>query len=481
MINFKSTLLFCLLTLVLSANTHSENTDAQFRELYPKAMAGEASAMFSLGKIYLEGSSSAGKDSAKGMEFIQRAASAKFVPAEHFMVDSYQRAGLDAKALELCQHLQKRGDKYCAAKMETLVKASIPKTASPDSCAKVNEYYNSGTQTEFMKAEAANCVLLGLSNTIPTEEAMHDLRVRAADDPKAFIKLMAFMLKAGTADWDPVFVEENLPKTGLSFKDPGVIKLFETNDVTFDGCRRLDKLKRENIRARPSICRMAALSGDANAAIYVGESYLRGKDYFPEDPKEASIYIKEAAASKDPEISTDAFILLLDLYKKQNKFYEHFSTIQKEIKRNGLNIRPALGNFGFEADYLKANHPSMSLEDIQEVIAIAAEQDVAQAVKSKIGKTIPDIIKDRGYLIKPIEKDSLMMYRGKLLTKKDLEEEEAQRTAAAKPTEMSLNASQQIKSGAQALQSPDSEQGERTRATPVEAPKEKSFFEKLMN
>ena len=90
----------------------TSSADAQFREVYPKAMAGEAGAMFTLGKIYVEGTSSAGRDSAKGMELIQRASSSGHTNATKYMVDVYERSGSD-KALELCQKLQKAGDKYC--------------------------------------------------------------------------------------------------------------------------------------------------------------------------------------------------------------------------------------------------------------------------------------------------------------------------------------------------------------------------------
>ena len=56
---------FFSIALVISLGTYAQektNNDGQFRELYPKAVAGDANAMFSLGKIYLEGTSSAGKD-----------------------------------------------------------------------------------------------------------------------------------------------------------------------------------------------------------------------------------------------------------------------------------------------------------------------------------------------------------------------------------------------------------------------------------
>lgn len=436
------------------------NMDAKFRELYPKAVAGEPAAMFGIGKIYVEGTSSAGRDVQKGSEFIQRASSAGYLSATKYLIEVYERSGSE-KALELCQKLQRAGDKYCDKKMEALVERSVPKTVTPNNCKKLTDLYNNGNQGPVVKSEVTTCVLQGLSSAFTQSEAMSNLRVQAADDQKAFLRLIGFMLKVGTPDWDPLFVEENLPKTGLTFKDKEVKDLFVKNDITFDGCRKMDRLRRENLRQRPAVCRMAARSGDEEAALYVGDAYLSAKDYFPEDPAEASIYIKEAAQSKNPAISSDAFVLLMNLYQKQGKFYEHFATLKQEIKSNSLNKRAALAAFGYEAEYLQKNHTSMNLEDVQEVISIAEGNDVAQEHKSRIGKTIDAIIKDRGRLMRPIEKDSLLMYKEKLLTQKDKEEIEAARLAALNPPKDELSGTGADKKDA--LKG-ETQKGERTKA-----------------
>jgi len=406
----------------------SSNADAQFREMYPKAMAGETGAMFMLGKIYVEGSSSAGRDTAKGMEFIQRASGNGNTNATKYMIDVYERSGSD-KALELCQKLQKAGDKYCDKRMETLVEHSIPKTVTPNSCKKLNELYNAGNQSTLIKTEVTSCVLQGYSNTLSFDEAMSNLRMQAASDSKSFVMLMSFMLKEGSKEWDPLFVEENLSKAGLNFKDREVKEMFTKNAITFDGCRKMDRLKRENLRQRPSVCRMAARGGDEDAALYVGEAYLTGKDYFPEEPSEAAFYIKEAVQSKTPAVAADAFVLLMNLYQRQGKFYEHFALAKLEIKGNTVNKRTAMASLGYEAEYFKRTHASMGVEDIFDLVALCDSPDVPQDTKSKVGRTIDEVIKDRGRLMKPIEKDSLNMYKEKLLTERDKAEIEAERAA----------------------------------------------------
>jgi len=146
-------------------------------------------------------------------------------------------------------------------------------------------------------------------------------------------------------------------------------------------------------------------------------------------------------SSKNPALASDAFILLLDLYRKQNKFHDHFTLVSKEIKRNSPNSRAALASFSFEANYMQKNHPSMALDDIQSIVDIADVNDISQSVKSLIGKTIEEIIKDRGRMMRAVERDSLLDYKKRLLTQKDIEEIEAARQAAlAKAAETKVTA-----------------------------------------
>ena len=430
----KSILAIVVLTIcTLTFAQDKSNPDAQFRELYPKASAGDSGAMFGLGKIYLQGNSSAGKDSAKGLSLIQRSAAVGNVNAMKYLVDFFENSSNATNALEMCQRLQKMGEKYCNSKMESLVERNVPKTTSAASCKKVGDLYESGHQGNFIKGEVMNCVLLGLSNAVALEDAMNNLRTQSVSDPKAFLRILPFLIKTDSPQWDPLYVEEHLTQTSLSFKDREVKELFSKNAITFEGCRKMERLRKETLRQRPAVCRLAAKSGDDEAAIYVGDAYLTGKDYFPEDPSEASVYIREAAASKNPVIAEDAFILLLNLYQKQNKFYEHFAMINQEIKRKTPNTRSALAGFSYEASYFQKNHPSMNLDDIQEIVDLADKNDVPQPLKSQIGKTIDDVIKDRGRLIRPVEKDSLLYYKAKLLSQKDLDDIEAARLAALKP------------------------------------------------
>ena len=89
----------------------------------------------------------------------------------------------------------------------------------------------------------------------------------------------------------------------------------------------------------------------------------------------------------------------------------------------------AFASFGFEADYLVKNHSSMALEDILDLVATADNKDIDQSIKSRIGRTVDEVIKDRGRLMRPIEKDSMLAYKDRLLSQKDKDEIEGARLA----------------------------------------------------
>jgi hypothetical protein len=71
----------------------------------------------------------------------------------------------------------------------------------------------------------------------PTE-ASNAIRAESLTSRAVFLKTLDIVLKQGTPDWDPLFVEDNLAKVGLAFKDKEVVAAFNKNAVTMDGCRR---------------------------------------------------------------------------------------------------------------------------------------------------------------------------------------------------------------------------------------------------
>ena len=251
-----------LFSVISLAAVAGPNEDAAFRSLFPKAESGNADAQFALGKIYLDGSSSAGKDTAKGFEYINRAANAGNKPAMRLIVDR-----VESRGIEMCLKLQKAGDNYCDSKMDGMVKRLIPKTPTAASCKRLEEIHTAGIKVEAIRFEVAHCVVLGFSTAMNPTDASSVIRTESLTGRAAFIKGLDIVLKQGTPDWDPLFVEDNLTKVGLTFKDKEVVASFGRNGVSMDGCRRLDPLRRETLKQRPALCRMAGKSGDGDAAL----------------------------------------------------------------------------------------------------------------------------------------------------------------------------------------------------------------------
>jgi TPR repeat protein len=394
------------ISLVSFAAFAGPNEDAAFRLLFPKAESGNADAQFALGKIYLDGSSSAGKDTAKGFEYINRAANAGNKPAMRLIVDR-----VESRAIEMCLKLQKAGDSYCDSKMDGMVKRLIPKTPTAGSCRRLEEIHTAGIKVEATRIELAHCVVLGLSSAMSPTEASSVVRAESLTGRASFIKGLDIVLKQGTPDWDPLFVEDNLSKVGLSFKDKEVVSIFSRHGVSMDGCRRLDPLRRETLKQRPALCRMAAKSGDGDAALYVGEAYLTGRDYFPKDSAAAAQYIAEAQTSPDPRVATEAFSLLLTLYKSEGRIYDHLALVDREIMRKTVHMPAAIAALPYEFDFLVKSHTNMKLEDITAIVALAELPQVAAAQKVRVAHAIDDIIKDRGELLKRADLEMLKRYR----------------------------------------------------------------------
>jgi TPR repeat protein len=84
--------------------------DSAFRALWPDAEAGQASAMFYIGRIYMEGLGSAPKDTSKGMSYITRSADKGFEPAIKIVAQSAERSGNLKVALNYYEKLKDRGD-----------------------------------------------------------------------------------------------------------------------------------------------------------------------------------------------------------------------------------------------------------------------------------------------------------------------------------------------------------------------------------
>jgi TPR repeat protein len=325
--------------------------------------------MFIIGKIYLEGQSSAGRDIPKGLDYMNRATSRGNVSAIKFMADKYENGNLVAKnetrALELYLQLQKGGDRSEDEKISRLLSKVAPRPLTANFCRMLEGV--SKIPAAYPKTELAMCALVNLSSAMTQSEAITTLKDDARSNKAAFITLLPYLLDKNSPDWDPNFIETNLTRAGLTYKDTEVQQAFKKNDVSFDGCRKLDPLKRANLTQRPAVCRLAARSGDPDAALYVGDAYLNGKDYFEKNPRLAKEFLQEAMKSSNQQIIMEVFPLLLDQMQSEGNLREHFSTIKNEIQRKTPRASIAAQKFDYEAEFLSKKFNDLNSNEILDI------------------------------------------------------------------------------------------------------------------
>ena len=405
-------------TIFLSNFAYSQKAaDEQFRREFPRADSGNPDAMFIIGKIYLEGQSSAGRDTTRGLDYMNRAASRGNVPAIKFMADKYENGNLvpknELRALELYLQLQKGGDRTEDEKISRLLSKVSPRPLTANFCRMVEGV--SKIPAAYPKTELAMCALGNLSSAMTQSEAIGTLKDDARTNKAAFITLLPYLLDKNTPDWDPNFIETNLTRAGLTYKDSEVQQAFKKNDISFDGCRKLDPLKRANLTQRPAVCRLAARSGDSDAALYVGDAYLNGKDYFEKNQRLAKEFLQEAMKSSNQQIVMEVFPLLLDQMQSEGNIREHFSTIKNEIQRKTPRASIAAQKFDYEADYLLKRYSEVDLDLINDIVDLASSPSISKQNKAKVAQAIGLVIQAKGRLLKPIERDSLRKYRDELI------------------------------------------------------------------
>jgi TPR repeat protein len=406
--------------LSLSFSVLAQSSDAAFRAAYAGAEQGDPASLFTIGKIYIDGTSSAGKDASKGLEYITRSANKGNLQALKFLAQMYESGSVggknESKALDVFLQIQKTGDNSYDSKIAELFKKLAPKPLTTAFCKKVDEAVNNMRGSDSPKGALASCVLAGMSNLITQADAVRYLKDDIRTNRASFISLATILLDKNNPDWDPKFIEDNFSSVGMSSKDPDVLQIFKKYAVTFDGCRKLDPEKRENLKQRPSVCRLAALSGDSEAAVYVGDAYLNGRDYFDKNSRLAKDYLFIAYKSNNSQISTEALPLLLDSLQAENNFREHFAIIKDEMKGRGARADIASQKFGYEIDFVISSANNLDIDEISTIIDLAIKANISSEQKQKLAAQIPSIIEKKGRLLKPVEKEYLLKGQQELMS-----------------------------------------------------------------
>jgi len=307
--------------------------DSAFRALWPDAEAGQASAMFYIGRIYMEGLGSAPKDTSKGMSYITRSADKGFEPAIKIVAQSAERSGNLKVALNYYEKLKDRGDISSIEKIAEINEKLFGKdrelTASYCNSLESSKILNKS----FNEFRYAECITSGkLSGRNIADAVLIYKKLAESGDLQSLQALIPLLVsKQNSGTWDPVYADNLIFKnTGNSKFTQDLSALLKNSEVNFESCRFTPPgttFATQNLRA--SLCRLVALGGDQNAIAYVAERHLNGKDFFVRDLNKANFFI-----DKISNISSKN-ILKLKVLESLNNHKEHF-----ELLVGNLDMKP---------------------------------------------------------------------------------------------------------------------------------------------
>lgn len=169
--------------LVFSSEGMSAFTRKEYNEAYRiwSSNPDTPEANYGIGRIVLEGLGSAPKNSEKGFNLINKAASSGYRPALTFLADYYERTGNFNQAIKYLDRLSDKKDLQIEQKILTIL-SKIQKndpSSSKQFCEKLISIENLGGETK--KIETAACAVKGNPSNMAKEEAIEFLSNSASE------------------------------------------------------------------------------------------------------------------------------------------------------------------------------------------------------------------------------------------------------------------------------------------------------------
>jgi len=263
--------------------------DSAYRSLINDAEAGQAAAMFYIGRIFLEGLSAAPRDNGKGMSYIIKSSEKGYEPAIRFLANQYEKSGNISSALVQYEKLKDKGDVQAIEGIARLNGQifSKNKIISP-------QYCNSQESLKILNKsyDEISYLICSLDGKIPGAsigEALISLKklVEKSAADNSYIQVIPYLIaKRGNLAWEPSLAESLIFK--LYSVNPRLLDQLKgavlKSDVDFELCRFTPLTNNLNDqRVRASICRIAALRSEQAAVAFVLERQISGSDGFQQD------------------------------------------------------------------------------------------------------------------------------------------------------------------------------------------------------
>lgn len=301
--------------------------DSAYRKLLPDAEAGQAAAMYYLGRILSEGLGSSLKDSVKGHSLISKSADKNFEPALKYLAQNAERTGNLKIALNYYERIRNNGDISVIEKIADLNEQLFNKEreltvsycTSLDNAKTLNKSIN--------ELRYVNCIIDGKIQGKNQNEGFALLKSLAEKgNDLASLQLAPYLITSRTdKNWDPVYVDNLFFKNIENSKYIDQLRsLVLKADTNFELCRFTvigSNFQQQNYRA--SLCRLAAIKGDTRAALFVAERHLAGYDGFLQDIKKATYFI-DLIESGNSKIELKLYSL--QLAKNHDEHFKMLST-----------------------------------------------------------------------------------------------------------------------------------------------------------
>ena len=263
--------------------------DSAYRSLINDAEAGQAAAMFYIGRIFLEGLSAAPRDNGKGMSYIAKSADKGYEPAIRFLANYYEKSGNVSGALVQYEKLKDKGDVLAIEAIARLNGQIFSKNKIISS-----QYCNSQESLKILNKsyDEISYLICSLDGKIPgasTGDALTSLRklVEKSAADNTYIQVIPYLIaKRGNLAWDPALADSLIFK--LYSVNPRLLDQLKStvlkSDIDFELCRftpLTNNLNDQKIRA--AICRIAALRSEQAAVAFVLDRQISGTDGFQQD------------------------------------------------------------------------------------------------------------------------------------------------------------------------------------------------------
>ena len=293
---------FCLVL----AGTAKADPAADYVEHYSKALKGNVQSQLVIGRLLLEGPEPVQRDASKGIQLLEKAASAGNLDARRYLIAAYLAGRFTTKnvaaALRLMQPLAQK-EKEEASRFLQIADGSSASAAAgnPSTCKLVDQWYREDGSFVDQKTD---CVIAGQYDGSSPEQVRLLIKPRAKTDQRALQRFVNISLtQLGTAG---VGNDLHLVLTSLKFPEKEKLKVLGDKGAVAVANACVEFVDNNSLSSadRAALCSLAAALNDKASIKIVAYRKLDGEKPFIFD-SESALPMLVALAETDLDVRAD--------------------------------------------------------------------------------------------------------------------------------------------------------------------------------